>query len=102
VKGRKRHLLVDTLGLILHVLVHEATIQDQERANSSWSGSRAACLDSSSSGLIVGTREAALRRGESATLGWDVEIVEHSWCTKFWLRVDTNIFTGILVQMLQE
>lgn len=30
VKGRKRHLLVDTLGLILLVLVHEANIQDQE------------------------------------------------------------------------
>jgi putative transposase len=30
VKGRKRHLLVDTMGLILHVLVHEANIQDQE------------------------------------------------------------------------
>jgi putative transposase len=30
VKGRKRHLLVDTVGLILLVLVHEANIQDQE------------------------------------------------------------------------
>src|SRR3989454_593610 len=29
VKGRKRHVLVDTLGLILHVLVHEAGILDQ-------------------------------------------------------------------------
>ena len=28
VKGRKRHLLVDTNGLILHALVHEANIQD--------------------------------------------------------------------------
>jgi putative transposase len=28
VKGRKRHLLVDTTGMILHVLVHEANIQD--------------------------------------------------------------------------
>lgn len=28
VKGRKRHLLVDTTGLILHVLVHEANIQE--------------------------------------------------------------------------
>ncbi len=29
-KGRKRHLLVDTTGMILHVLVHEAGIQDHE------------------------------------------------------------------------
>ncbi len=28
IKGRKRHLLVDTMGLILHLLVHEANIQD--------------------------------------------------------------------------
>ncbi len=28
IKGRKRHLLVDTTGLILHVLVHEANIQN--------------------------------------------------------------------------
>jgi transposase len=28
VKGRKRHLLVDTNGFILYVLVHEANIQD--------------------------------------------------------------------------
>ncbi len=27
-KGRKRHILVDTTGMILQVLVHEADIQD--------------------------------------------------------------------------
>jgi hypothetical protein len=30
VKGRKRHLLVDTTGLIVGVLVHEANIQDHD------------------------------------------------------------------------
>jgi putative transposase len=30
VKGRKRHLLVDTLGLILVAVVHSAAIQDRE------------------------------------------------------------------------
>ena len=30
--GRKRHLLVDTLGLILHVVVHSAAIQDRDGA----------------------------------------------------------------------
>lgn len=29
-KGRKRHLLVDTLGLVLRVLVHPADVPDQE------------------------------------------------------------------------
>lgn len=32
VKGRKRHLIVDTLGLILGVVVHTADIQDREGA----------------------------------------------------------------------
>ncbi len=32
VKGRKRHILVDTLGLILAVVVHPANIQDRDGA----------------------------------------------------------------------
>ena len=31
-KGRKRHLLVDTLGLVLTVVVHAADIQDRDGA----------------------------------------------------------------------
>jgi putative transposase len=31
-KGRKRHLLVDTLGLVLVVIVHAANIQDRDGA----------------------------------------------------------------------
>lgn len=30
VKGKKRHLLVDTLGLVLHAIVHPATLQDRD------------------------------------------------------------------------
>jgi putative transposase len=30
IMGRKRHLLVDTMGLILHVVVHSAAIQDRD------------------------------------------------------------------------
>ena len=32
VKGRKRHLVVDTLGLVLAVVVHAASIQDRDGA----------------------------------------------------------------------
>ena len=34
VKGRKRHILVDTMGLLLMVLVHAASIQDRDGAKS--------------------------------------------------------------------
>jgi transposase len=30
IKGKKRHILVDTLGLLLHVIVHPADIQDRD------------------------------------------------------------------------
>jgi transposase len=32
VTGRKRHLLVDTLGLLLNVVVHRADVQDRDGA----------------------------------------------------------------------
>jgi putative transposase len=32
VKGRKRHILVDTMGLLLAVIVHSANIQDRDGA----------------------------------------------------------------------
>jgi transposase len=35
VKGRKRHLLVDTQGLVLEVRVHSAKVVDREKASSS-------------------------------------------------------------------
>jgi hypothetical protein len=30
IKGKKRHILVDTLGLLLHAIVHAADIQDRD------------------------------------------------------------------------
>ena len=30
IKGKKRHILVDTVGLLLHALVHPADIQDRD------------------------------------------------------------------------
>ena len=30
IKGKKRHVLVDTLGLMLHAIVHPADIQDRD------------------------------------------------------------------------
>lgn len=31
IKGKKRHILVDTVGLLLHAVVHPAYIQDRPR-----------------------------------------------------------------------
>ena len=32
IKGRKRHILVDTMGLLLNVVVHSADIQHRDGA----------------------------------------------------------------------
>ncbi len=79
VKGRKRHILVDTTGLILQVLVHEADIQDEQggklllapltgvfpRLKLIWADSRYKC--------------GGFPEWVQAELGWQVEIVAHPW-----------------------
>ena len=78
-KGRKRHLLVDTTGMILHVQIHEANIQDYHggrdvllplkgrfpRLKHIWADS--------------GYNKAGFVEWVKETLGWEVEIVEHPW-----------------------
>ena len=36
IKGRKRHIVVDTMGLLLIVVVHAAHIQDRDGAKLAW------------------------------------------------------------------
>jgi putative transposase len=43
VKGRKRHLLVDTLGLLLVVVVHSAAVQDRDGAKQVFAQARTTC-----------------------------------------------------------
>jgi putative transposase len=79
VKGRKRHLLVDTNGLLMHVLVHEANIQDYnggklllEPLGGLFPRLKLIWADSgyNKGGFVAWVKE---------MLGWDVEIVEHPW-----------------------
>jgi len=72
-------LLVDTTGLILHALVHEANIQD-------YRGGRLllAPLKGAFGRLKLIWADSSYKKegfGEwvKAELGWDVEIVEHPW-----------------------
>jgi putative transposase len=93
VKGRKRHLLVDTMGLILRVLVHEADIQDHtggkllleplkgffERLKLIWADSAY-----NKGGFVAWVK---------AKLGWNVEVVEHPWTSlrAVWTPQDTQV-----------
>jgi putative transposase len=79
VKGRKRHLLVDTQGLVLKAKVHSAKIQDLKTASSCCSNPRApASLASPPCGwtpLYTGQDKGA--GWVERALGWSAEIVRH-------------------------
>ena len=78
-KGRKRHILVDTNGLLMHVLVHEADIQDHE-------GGKLLLvpLKRRFPRLKLIWADSAYKKGDfvewvKAQFGWEVEVVEHPW-----------------------
>jgi len=56
VKGRKRHILVDTIGLLLIVVVHAANIQDRDGAKIVMEKVTGRFLDCSLLGLMLVTR----------------------------------------------
>jgi putative transposase len=76
--GRKRHILVDTMGLVLNVVVHATNLQDREgvklllgpikgvfpRMKKVW-------VDSAYTGKG--------REGMEQEMGWEVEVVRHPW-----------------------
>jgi len=63
VKGRKRHLLVDTMGLIVAVVVHSAGVQDYEGPSRCWPGPAGRARGCSTSGPTGCTSGGACRRG---------------------------------------
>jgi transposase len=91
VKGRKRHLLVDTQGLVMKVKVHPANIHDKTGAK-----------------LLLAPLEGQFPRmakvwGDSAyrgleewmetRLGWELEVVKHWWTgvRGFWMPEDCDV-----------
>jgi len=79
VTGRKRHLLVDTEGLVLRAVVHPANSMDRdgvkvvlhESIRTDFPRLRHVWLDSAYNGKGTG------KHGIEQTVGWTVEIVAH-------------------------
>jgi putative transposase len=77
VKGRKRHILVDTIGLLLVIVVHAANVQDRdgaklvlEKARGKFPRLKLIWADGGYAGkLIAWVKE---------TCGWILEIVKRS------------------------
>jgi putative transposase len=89
--GRKRHLLVDTLGLLLGVLVHPADLQD--RATAPW---LLRSLQPNLPRLQLIWADSAylgpLQRHIWETLGWRLQVVEHPGGGRGqWLRADQEL-----------
>jgi putative transposase len=76
--GRKRHILVDTTGLLLKVVVHEADIQDRQGVP---------LLLEPIKGVFPRMKKVWVDQGYTGKgrewikeqMGWEVEIVRHSW-----------------------
>jgi len=77
IKGRKRHLLVDTLGLIMALVVHSAAIQDRDGAKIVFEQAQKKCTrlekvwaDGGYAGKLVGWVD--------EHCAWELEIVKRS------------------------
>jgi putative transposase len=84
VKGTKRHLLVDTVGLLLCVVVHAANIQDWDgaklvlaKARGSFPGLRLIWADGGYAGKLLGWC--------LSVCGWVLEVVKRSDAAKGWV-----------------
>lgn len=93
--GRKRHLLVDTLGLILHVVVHSAAIQDRDGAKlvlpvllERFGWLRAIFVDGGYSGTLVAwVKELLPRRGLNLAIVKRSDVNKHRFAVlpKRWI-----------------
>ena len=73
--GRKRHLLVDTLGLIVHAVVHPADEQDRDGAYSVLAGAADGRTDRVRHLWVDGGYRGPVLDWVVQTLGWTVEVV---------------------------
>lgn len=81
IKGRKRHLLVDTLGLVLLVVVHAASVQDRDGAKLLLAKARGLFprlqriwADGGYAGKLIGWVQ--------TTCGWVLEIIKRNEVVK--------------------
>jgi putative transposase len=87
VSGRKRHILVDTLGLVMGVVVHEANIQDRagavllfDKVRNMFPRMQHVWADAGYTGKLI----AAVKQ----VMGWTLEIVKHPWSGNVWIWVE--------------
>ena len=85
VKGRKRHLLVDTQGTLLKGKVHPADIHDRSGAELLLSGLQRLFPDIEL--MWADTAYRGLTDWLRRTLGWRLLIPQHWWTGGVWIRI---------------
>jgi putative transposase len=85
ISGRKRHLVVDTQGLILHVLVHPADVHDRRAAEAVLADLRGRYSEVEC--LFADMGYQGLASWLSAELGWTLLIVKRP---RRWVRVPAD------------
>lgn len=93
--GRKRHLLVDTLGLVLTVTVHAADIQDRAAVEQVLTGMKDRFRRLTHIWLDQGYTGTG-RTWIEAHLGWATEIVRHAPSDRGEWHYTRNVETGKL------
>lgn len=74
-KGRKRHLLVDTLGLVWGLVVHSAGVQDRDGAKPVCEQAQLVCPRLERV-YADGAYAGGLEEWVATTMGWTLEIVK--------------------------
>ena len=91
VLGRKRHIVVDTIGLLFGVVVHGADIQDRDEAPAILASIRATCpwrRHIFADGFYAGPK---LRRALEKIGKWTLEIVKRSEVAKGFERLPRRL-----------
>jgi len=82
IKGRKRHIVVDTMGFLLAVLVHSAGIQDMVGARAVFTR-LFACCDSIRAVFADGIYRGHLPQWVQAMFGWRLKVVKRTQLHRF-------------------
>lgn len=93
VTGRKRHLLVDTQGLVLKAIVHSADIDERAGAKLLLDPLRGLLCRMKLIWVDSGYSGAPFSQWVNEHLGWIVEVVEHEWAQLkrgVWLPADAE------------
>ncbi len=88
IKGRKRHLIVDTQGDLLKAKVHSADLHDRAGAELLLSGLQQLFPDVQL--MWADTAYRGLKDWLRKTLGWRLSIPQHWWTGGVWMKVGSE------------